>query len=102
MKRIGGSRDAEIDCDVHAAVGQGAAWHGSVVAAMLKSIATCMQRSDNVSGGGPMLQRQGPGFDSERAIVQLTTTSGPKARFGGFDILIFIEIVRFMLPNHAF
>ena len=43
-----------------------------------------------------MLQRQGPGFDSERAIVQLTTTSGPKARFGGFDILIFIEIVRFI------
>ena len=49
-----------------------------------------------------MLQRQGPGFDSERAIVQLTTTSGPKARVGGFDILIFIEIVRFILPNHAF
>ena len=49
-----------------------------------------------------MLQRQGPGFDSERAIVQLTTTSGPKARFGGFDILIFIEIVRFIIENHAF
>ena len=69
---------------------------------MLKSIATCMQLSGKVSGGGPMLQRQGPGFDSECAIVQLTTTSGPKARFGGFDPLIFIEIKRFTLQNYAF
>ena len=39
---------------------------------MLKSIATYMQLSGEVAGGGPMLQRQGPGFDSERAIVFAT------------------------------
>ena len=41
-------------------------------------------------------------MDLESARPQLTTTSCPKAGFGGFDIFIFIEIVCVILPNHAF